>query len=480
MPTVSGRLQYDATRSSASATTNTGIANVAIVLQNTDNGMMAAVLTDNNGNFEFTDVPNGDYQLVESYGTPATVVGTIDWAASVVYADIINGGTVPPLADENYTYVAVPIGSTITNLDCTMRNTRLLPGLASNLTGQDFLNGPVRITPMAIPANIILDPTNLVTAADNGTFGSFAAGSLANTGAGVYPANQGPYPEINSSFLYSQPDSSQVTPADGHYTVQNIINNAWSNTHPTTANPAWWRVADHTFGNEMGRMMVINGYTAGTLIGETTVNVLPNSTYLTSYWILNLCRQPSGYINPEFSVNILDDDGNIIFQHDFSDEIGVNVECPEWSQIGTIFNTEDNTSVTVQFISQGGAATGNDYVLDDVALNLVEVLELDITKDVSCVYATVGGTIYYQISIANNTDYVATQVALTDVLAYNFNNVQFTLDGVNWQPWVGSLNIDDLQPGDSGDVIIRGTVRAGTTGSITNTATVECVFCPVV
>ncbi|MCL2861814.1 MAG: hypothetical protein FWE22_05335 [Firmicutes bacterium] len=487
MSTVSGTLHYDGNRTAAVATATAAISNVPIVLQDTISGNAVAVLTDSTGAFSFTGVPNGSYQVVESYGftfdgvTPISASGTVDWIVNQV-AVMLNGGTVPPLSDNNHTYVSVPPVSSITHLDCTVRNT-YLETVTGNITGINFLNGPVRYTPLVLDPNIIVDLINLVAAADNGTFGSFSAGTVANTGAGSYPANQGPYPEIQSQFLYSQPQipPTSVTPNDGHYTVQNIMNNSWSNFNPSSASPAWWRVADKTMGNEMGRMMVINGYTAGYVIGQTTVTVLQNTNYLTSYWILNLCRQSSGYIPPEFSVNILDSQGNIIYQHNFTDEIGVNTECPEWIQIGTIFNSGDNTSVTIVFISEGGPQTGNDYVLDDVALNKVDILELNITKDVSCSYATQGGTLYYSITIINPTDFVATQIVLTDDLSDYFDDLEFTLDGENWDEWTGMLNIDDMQPNEEGQIIIRGKVKEGIgAGTILkNSATVVAVFCEV-
>lgn len=45
---------------------------------------------------------------------------------------------------------------------------------------------------------------------------------------------------------------------------------------------AWWRISDHTTGDETGRMMVVNGYNPGCIFFTSTVNVQPNTNYLFS------------------------------------------------------------------------------------------------------------------------------------------------------------------------------------------------------
>ena len=474
--TLSGILYYDGNRTAAAATATGTIAGVSITLQDisttSTSGMMVTVMTSSTGTFAFTNVPSGSYQVVEDYGRATTFTDTVDWSQAVV-GDIINGGTVPPIS-----YVSSSlVPASATNLDCTVRNTWLETVAAANITNIYMLNGPVAMSPLVLDPNYIVDGTNLITVAANGTFGSFSPGTTANTGAGSYPANQGPYPEIQSQFLYTQPNSGAVTPDDGYYTVQNIMNNAWSNSHPSAAAPAWWRVADHTTGNETGRMMVINGYTAGYVIGQSTVAVDSNTNYLSSYWVLNLCRQSTGYVLPEFSVIVYDENGVPIYEHDFSDEIVINTDCPEWIQIGTVFNSGENSFITVAFVSQGGPQTGNDYVLDDVALNKVDILTLTITKDATCDYVLCNGMVEYVITIENETDLYANQILLTDDPSVNLENIEYTIDGENWFDWTGTLDLDDLDAGESAIVRIRGTIKQGIVGTITNSAQVDSAFC---
>ena len=70
MANITGRVIFDRDRSASITSGDSGIANVSIVLQNITTSLRLTVLTDSNGNYTFTNVPNGQYRIVESYGTP--------------------------------------------------------------------------------------------------------------------------------------------------------------------------------------------------------------------------------------------------------------------------------------------------------------------------------------------------------------------------------------------------------------------------
>ena len=141
MVTISGRLEFDRNRTAVSSPFLTGIAGVAIVLQNTLTEERLAVLTDANGNYSFINVPNGDYRIVESFGYTPAVQTPGDFSGASVGP--IPVGTVPPIS-----FVSnPPPGST--NLDNLIPNTILVTVTGADLINQDFLNGPVRYTPIA-------------------------------------------------------------------------------------------------------------------------------------------------------------------------------------------------------------------------------------------------------------------------------------------------------------------------------------------
>ncbi|MCL1918088.1 MAG: isopeptide-forming domain-containing fimbrial protein [Peptococcaceae bacterium] len=399
MPTVSGALKFDSARTNAFSATLPGLANVAIVLQNTATNVILAVYTDANGNYTFNNVPNGNYQIVEAYGTTPAVATPGDFNTAAVGPPAV--AAFPPISSAPNP----PAGAT--NLDSITRTTLLVTVAGANLTSQNFMNGPVKYTPIStiLDSGVIVSPINLIDKADQGTFGTFPAGTVANTGA-----SPNPYPDIGTGFVYVLPNPLVVTPNDGQYTLQNIMNNSHSNTAGT-----WWRIADHTTGNETGRMMVVNGYNPGAIIFLDTVSVDPNTYYLFSSWILNLGKQ-ANLTDPQLGVEILDSAGNILYSATLGALIPKNFNEPEWLQIGTALYSQDNTSLTVLFISMGPAATGNDYAIDDIALQKVDIPLFVPVKTADATAITVGDIVNYTVTLENPGTNPLTDVTFSDVL----------------------------------------------------------------
>ncbi|SET87202.1 conserved repeat domain-containing protein [Lacrimispora sphenoides] len=384
MATVSGQIIFDRNRSATIDAGDSGIANVPVVLQNITTGVRLVVLTDAAGNYAFINVPNGSYRIVEAFGTAGGVPTPGNFALAVA-------GPVPTAATPPISFVAnPPAGST--NLDCLTPNTILITVTGADITNQNILNGPVIYTPITT----ILDPcttvsnTNLITDADNGTFGFFPPGTPANTGPAVAP-----YPNVTPAFTYVVPDPTKFTPIDGEYTIQNLMTDAMSNVIG-----AWWRIADHTTGNETGRMMVVNGFNPGAVFFRSTVPVTPNTNFLFSTWILNLFKV-TGFPPAQLGVRILDQNGNVLFQQALGVEIPVNINAPEWKQIGTVINSMNNTQITVEFFSEGEAVVGNDYAIDDVALQEILVPIFTPVKSSSTFTANVGDIVTYTVKLTN-------------------------------------------------------------------------------
>ena len=448
MPTISGTLYFDVNRTNSAQTAGAPIANVAIVLQNTASQLTLAILTDANGRYTFNNVPNGNYQIVESYGYQTTNPTPGDFAAATV-APLLSGGRVPPIS-----YVpTAPKGAT--HLDCTKRNTLSVTVAGANLTAQDFMNGPVTYTPIStiMDPNAVISPTNIFTEADNGTFGTFAPGTNGNTGVSPKPY------QFKTDFTYVLPNTAVTTPNDGQFTIQNIMNNSHANTAGT-----WWRVADRSYGNEIGRLMIVNGSDPGNIIISQQITVVPNTNYLFSSWILNMCKIPTGYANPQLGVQILDSAGTPIYSATLGNQIPVNPVNPEWKQIGTVINSQGNTTITVQFVSMGPAATGNDYAIDDISLSMIQVPTYAPSKSASVDTAKIGDTFDYTITMNNPGVAPITNTYFLDPLP---SGLSFVLNSVLINN-VSTPNVDPNVGFQTPDIPAGGTLTVTFTVSVTS------------
>lgn len=397
MATISGRVIFDRDRSATISGGDSGLAAIPVVLQNISTNVRLTVLTDSAGNYSFINVPDGQYRIVESYGTSGGVPTPGDF--SLASAGSVPLGVNPPVSSAPNP----PPGTT--NLDSVTPDTLFITVFGINQSNLNFLNGPVIYTPI----QTILDPCafisgdNLIVDADRGTFGSFPQGTPANTGAPTEP-----YPGVTPDFTYVLPNPETYTPFGGQYTVQNIMNNALSEVIG-----AWWRIADHTEGNETGRMMVINGDNPGAVFFRSTVTVTPDTNYLFTAWILNLFRV-TGYPDPQLGVRVLDENNNILYSDTLGTLIPPNVNAPEWKQVGSVINSRNNTRLTVEFLSEGPEVIGNDYAIDDISFNEIEVPLFVPVKSVDRQEANVGETVRFTVTLTNTCQSPLTRLFFQD------------------------------------------------------------------
>lgn len=419
MASISGRVVFDRDRSATINAGDTGIAGIPVVLQNISNGFRLVVLTNEEGNYTFLNVPNGSYRIIESFGTPGGVPtpGNFEDAAA---------GSIPPGKNPPASQVVNPPAGT-TDIDSLTPDTLLVTVSGADLVNQNFLNGPVIYTPIAdiLGPCAIVSGDNLITAADEGTFGVFAPGMPANTGV-----PEEPYPGVTPDFTYVLPNPEVYAPFGGEYTVQNLMTNSLS-----ASIGAWWRIADHTAGNETGRMMIVNGFNPGAVFFRDIVTVRPDTNYLFTAWILNLFKV-NRYPDPELGVRILDEDGNVLYNAALGILIPVNVNAPEWKQIGSVINSRDNSRLTVEFLSEGPEVIGNDYAIDDISFNEILVPEFIPVKTVSQSTVSLGETVQYTVTLENTCAQPLTDVFFQDIIP----------EGLTFVP--GSVIINGtLQPG---------------------------------
>lgn len=448
MATISGRVIFDRNRSASISSGDTGIANIPVVLQNTATNARLTVLTDANGNYTFLNVPNGDYRIVESYGTTGGVLTPGNFNDAVIGS--IPQGVNPPLS----TVSNPPVGTT--NLDSVTPDTLFITVSGADLTNINFLNGPVIYTPIEalLDQCAIISGENLIEAADNGTFGSFPPGTPANTGVPTEP-----YPDVTPDFTYVLPNPDVYAPFGGEYTVQNIMNNSVSSEIG-----AWWRIADHTTGNETGRMMIVNGFNPGAVFFRAVVNVEPDTNYLFTAWILNLFKV-TGYPNPELSVRILDENDQVLYSAPLGILIPPNLNAPQWKQIGTVINSQNHTTLTVEFLSEGPEVIGNDYAIDDVAFQEILIREFTPVKTVSASTASIGENVEYTVTLTNTCTNPLTDVFFRDLIPAG-------LDFVPGSVTVNGTSLPAANP-DNGFTVPN--IPGGGTATVTFLATAESI-----
>ena len=467
MPTVSGRLVFDPERNANINGLVEGLSNVPIMLQNTATNSRLLVLTDVTGAYTFLNVPAGNYRIVEAYGEIGAVPTPGDFATAVPGPVLV--ATVPPIDN-------IPNHPPEANMvDCVTPNTILITVAADDILNQNIFNGPILYTPLQLtldPCTVIF-PENLVTDAAFGTFGSFFAGTLANTG----PATN-PYPALTPDFTYVVPDPGKYTPTDGEFTVQNTMNNAMSNVIG-----AWWRISDHTTGNETGRMMIVNEDDPGGIILRTTVPVAPNSTYLFSTWIMNLFRV-AGYPGPQFALRILDDEGNIMYSAPLGFQIPANAEQPEWKEIGTVINSQASNALIFEFFSQGEATVGNDFAIDDISLRLVRLPQFTLEKTQSQATAQIGDLVTYTLALSNLCEQPLLNIRFWDYIPpeVTFIPGSVVINGVadlNANPLVG-FPVPDTYGGEMLRVTFQVRVEAvPNPNPLVNQAMIQYLYTPV-
>jgi uncharacterized repeat protein (TIGR01451 family) len=439
MANISGSILYDETRT-ASATDLTGMGSVFVFLQNTETGATSRVITAPDGSYSFSRVADGSYRVFLENAPPASAAG---------------------------------LPTRASNLDFTTQNTHNVTVAGSDVTGVDFLLGPVLYTPIdeSLDAKMIVDDENLITDFDDGTFGFFPAGTVPNTGA-----NPNPYPSIGSDFTFVQPQTSTVSPPEGSYTIQNIMNNTPSNIVGT-----WWSVADRTTGDERGRMIVVNGFTPGEVILSTTVNVQANTSYLFTVWVLNLCKE-MGLAEPKLGVEISGTDG-VLYDAAFGDNFPINTQFPEWREIGTVLNSGDNTSITIKLISERSSATGNDYAIDNLGLYKVEFPTNTPMKSADRDTAQVGDTVTFMVELTNTGGNPLTNVFFIDPLAegLSFDAGSVTANGTAYTEADPNAGFDVPNIVGEETLIVEFTATAilATTSPILNTAQINYDYTPV-
>lgn len=434
MPNVSGFVYYNPLRL---IVPGTGIANVPVALYSAG-GVGAIALTNALGAYSFTNVPAGSYKIIETWGTPGGIASPVDFLANgVVMAQ-------PPEVEPPLSAIAPIIPPPLADaLDALSPNLLSVTVGLVDLLLQNFFDGPVGNKPIVFNDATICSG-NLITAADNGTWGTFPGGTAPMTTNPVAP-----YPGVTPGFTYSV----STTPNDGFYTVMNT----------RAFEPIWWNVSDHTSKVETGRFILVNGAGPGAVIFTQPVAVTPNTNYSLAAWILNLIKLPL-FAMPKLAFQVLDSMGNQLAYQDVN--AIAETPIPVWYQNGLVFNTAGNNNITVEIISTGAAATGNDFLIDDITLTeLCYVNQLEVKKQATPAVIFAGTDVTFTSTVTNTSASLATNIGFQDILdptlvfvpgSVTINAVPFPA----YDPNVG-FPLTDLAPGASHVIVFHAIAAAG-------------------
>ncbi|MEG1500996.1 MAG: hypothetical protein RR396_03490, partial [Clostridiales bacterium] len=159
----------------------------------------------------------GNYDLIESWGIPGLPT-PINFATATAMAQ-------PPEVEPPLSAVPIIPPALADKLNALSPNLLKIVVGSLNLTGQNFYDAPIGNKPLTFTGITFLGG-NIITAADNGTWGSYPGGQPINS---TLPSD--PYPGVTPGFTYS----TSTLPMDGFYTIMN--------TRGISSLP-WWPVSD--------------------------------------------------------------------------------------------------------------------------------------------------------------------------------------------------------------------------------------------
>lgn len=173
--------------------------------------------------------------------------------------------------------------------------------------------------------------------------------------------------DIHEPGIFSNPQYKRdysICPDDGHYAfvskTQDCFNKDWFTLNE-----------DHTTNDRDGIMMIVNASEKPTVFFNSLIPELkPNTTYLFSVWLMNVCRikgtcppMPASLI-----ITIKSPGGKKIAE--FETGRLTQTITPRWQKYSGIFRTPNNAGSLVLLMSnkvRGGC--GNDFAMDDIQIS---------------------------------------------------------------------------------------------------------------
>ena len=411
MSTVTGKVIFNSTSSATvSDPENIAIPNISVALLDSNNNGLI-IETDSEGIFTFINIPSGEYRLYEVALLKPTAdnPGNFNESQEILF---INESD--PTVDQ---IKILPEGTN----DIVSLSPNLVFITVENEDIKDlyFLDSPRILIYLPLNQYSVVGE-NLITAIDNGTWGSYSAGTSVGTSPNVEPyklQGEGINTEFYTAFSYVQYDNRPYYEIpiggnvhDGDYSVVNITTNDAFKQYG-----GWWNLST---GDERDRFAIINGDYPGQPFFQTSIDGLePDTNYVFYTWFCNIDISKTEE-RPRLAVRIVDSTGNRLFNENLSNTFPAT-NIPTWNQVGTIFKTENyTTSQTrffLQFLSEGDAAAGNDFACESVFLFKLQTAAVTaINKTVYNRFAREGDVLLYTLTFTNTSLFTITNVYLEE------------------------------------------------------------------
>ena len=411
MSTVTGKVIFNSTSSATvSDPENIAIPNISVALLDSNNNGLI-IETDYEGIFKFINITSGEYRLYEVALLKPTAdnPGNFNESQEILF---INESD--PTVDQ---IKILPEGTN----DIVSLSPNLVFITVENEDIKDlyFLDSPRILIYLPLNQYSVVGE-NLITAIDNGTWGSYPAGTSVGTSPNVEPyklQGEGINTEFYTAFSYVQYDNRPYYEIpiggnvhDGDYSVVNITTNDAFKQYG-----GWWNLST---GDERDRFAIINGDYPGQPFFQTSIDGLePDTNYVFYTWFCNIDISKTEE-RPRLAVRIVDSTGNRLFNENLSNTFPAT-NIPTWNQVGTIFKTENyTTSQTrffLQFLSEGDAAAGNDFACESVFLFKLQTSAVTaINKTVDNRFAREGDVLLYTLTFTNTSLFTITNVYLEE------------------------------------------------------------------
>ncbi len=235
------------------------------------------------------------------------------------------------------------------------------------------------------------ETTNPILTDIANTYGVSSTNAFGCTGSAFLPVStelvtNGDFSSGNSGFTnaYGYTTAANGLLPEGLYAVGSdpnyFHNNFWGRDHTTNS----------------GNFLIVNGIgSAGVVVWQETVTVLPNTEYYFSAWAISL-NSVAPYANLQFNVN-----GSLVGTTAPLAARAANNNPPyNWQRFYGNWNSGASTSAVIQIVDLQTALGGNDFGLDDVSFGTLSPIPFSIAPIVNP-NATMcsGSTMYLKANI---------------------------------------------------------------------------------